>query len=74
MPQTTRLAIRPINHERGAAAFMTRKAKVDELLARLQRASDDHFGADPDHVLRGEAEALAEVEQYLRHAVDFSGA
>ena len=74
MPQTTRLAIRPSNQERSLAAFMARKAKVDELLARLQRASEDHFGADPDRVLWCEAGSLAEVEQYLQHAVDFIGA
>jgi hypothetical protein len=74
MPQTTRLAIRPCSQERSLATFLARKAKVDELLARLQRASDDHFGADPDRVLWGEAGSLAEVEQYLQHAVDFIGA
>jgi hypothetical protein len=47
---------------------------VDELLARLQRASEDHFGADPDRVLWAEAGSLAEVERHLQHAVDFIGA
>jgi hypothetical protein len=74
MPQTTRLAIRPTSQERSLAAFMTRKAKVDELLARLVRASEDHFGADPERVLWGEAGSLAEVERHLQHAVDFIGA
>lgn len=74
MPQTTRLAVRASNQERSLAAFMARKAKVDELLARLQRASEDHFGADPDRVLWCEAGSLAEVEQCLQHAVDFIGA
>lgn len=66
MPRTTRLAARPGNQQRSLAAFLDRKAKVDEPLARLQRASEDHFQADPDRVLWCEAGFL--------HAVEFIGA
>jgi hypothetical protein len=42
------------NQERSLAAFLARKAEFDALLAELQQASDNHFGADPEAVLWGE--------------------
>ena len=41
------------NQERSLAAFLAKKAEFDALLAELQQASDEHFGADPDAVLWG---------------------
>ncbi|HEV7264645.1 MAG TPA: hypothetical protein VGN83_06985 [Falsiroseomonas sp.] len=41
------------NQERSPAAFLKRKAEFDALLAELQQASDNHFGADPEAVLWG---------------------
>ena len=36
------------NREAALAAFVTKKAKIDEMLARLQSLSDDHFNCAPD--------------------------
>jgi len=44
--------------EASLAAFLKHKAEFDALLAELQQASADHFGADPEGVLWGEARAV----------------
>lgn len=43
------------NQQRSLNAFLAKKAEFDALLAELQQASADHFGADPDAVLWREA-------------------
>jgi hypothetical protein len=36
--------------EQALAAFVSKKAEIDRMLARLQALSDDHFGYAPDDV------------------------
>jgi hypothetical protein len=50
--------------------FLTKKAEFDELLAELQQASADHFGADPEAVLWGEAAWLADATAKLKQIAD----
>ncbi|WP_084864175.1 hypothetical protein [Salibaculum halophilum] len=38
------------NREAALAAFIGKKAEIDEMLARLQTLSDDHFNCSPDEV------------------------
>jgi hypothetical protein len=38
------------NREAALAAFIGKKVEIDEMLARLQALSDDHFNAHPDEV------------------------
>ena len=38
------------NKEAALAAFIGKKAEIDEMLARLQALSDDHFNCQPDEV------------------------
>jgi hypothetical protein len=38
------------NKEAALAAFIGKKAEIDEMLARLQALSDDHFNCHPDEV------------------------
>ena len=38
------------NREAALAAFIGKKAEIDEMLARLQALSDDHFNCHPDEV------------------------
>ena len=38
------------NKEAALAAFIAKKAEIDEMLARLQALSDDHFNCHPDEV------------------------
>jgi hypothetical protein len=58
------------NQERSLAAFLKHKAEFDALLAELQQASDDHFGADPEAVVWGEAAWLADATAKLRDIAD----
>ncbi len=58
------------NQQRSLDAFMARKAEFDAVLAELQQASSDHFGADPDAVLWGEAAWLADVATKLKDIAD----
>jgi hypothetical protein len=61
---------REANQQRSLAAFLTRKAEFDALLAELTQASADHFGADPEAVLWGEAEWLADATAKLKRIAD----
>ena len=36
--------------EEALAAFVSKKAEIDEMLTRLQALSDDHFGYSPDEI------------------------
>ena len=38
------------NRSNALAAFIGKKAEIDEMLARLQALSDDHFNCHPDEV------------------------
>ena len=38
------------NREAALNAFIGKKAEIDEMLARLQALSDDHFNCHPDEV------------------------
>jgi len=38
------------NKESALGAFIGKKAEIDEMLARLQALSDDHFNCHPDEV------------------------
>ena len=38
------------NREAALNAFIGKKAEIDEMLARLQGLSDDHFNCHPDEV------------------------
>ena len=58
------------NQERSLAAFLKHKAEFDALLAELQQASADHFGADPETVLWGEAAWLADANAKLKDIAD----
>ena len=51
------------NRANALAAFIGKKAEIDEMLARLQALSDDHFNAHPDEVNWGHVGTL---EHYAR--------
>ena len=38
------------NKEAALSAFIAKKAEIDEMLARLQALSDDHFNCAPDEI------------------------
>jgi hypothetical protein len=58
------------NQENSLAAFVTKKAEFDALLAELQQASAEHFGADPETVLWGEAAWLSDATAKLKDIAD----
>ncbi|WP_291830403.1 hypothetical protein [Bosea sp. (in: a-proteobacteria)] len=61
---------RESNQQRSLEAFLAKKAEFDALLAELQQASEDHFGADPEAVLWGEAAWLADATAKLKDIAD----
>jgi hypothetical protein len=52
------------------AAFVSRKAEIDEMLTRLQAFSDDHFGYSPDEITWSHAEGLAHYAELLKRVTD----
>lgn len=56
-------------HTDALAAFIARKAEVDELLARLAALSDEHFGFTPDEVNWRHAVALTAVADSLKQVL-----
>jgi len=58
------------NNDKALAAFMTRKAEIDTMLARLQALSDEHFEASPDDIHWGHVGDLADMSKNLREICD----
>ena len=58
------------NNDKALAAFLTRKAEIDTLLARLQTLSDEHFEASPDEIHWGHVGDLADISKNLREICD----
>ena len=44
------------NREAAIKAFMGKKAEIDDMLARLQSLSDEHFNCQPDEINWGHVE------------------
>jgi hypothetical protein len=59
-----------VNQQKSLEAFLAKKAEFDVLLAELQQMSADHFGADPEAVLWGEAANLSDWTRRLRAVTD----
>jgi hypothetical protein len=66
----TAMTKREANQQRSLEAFLAKKAEFDALLAELQGASADHFGADPETVLWGEAAWLSDATAKLKDIAD----
>ena len=52
-------------------AFAEKKAKIDEMLARIQAMSDEHFDLDPDSVSWGDVGSLGHIAESLKEISDF---
>lgn len=57
-------------NDKALAAFMTRKAEIDTMLARLQALSDEHFEANPDDIHWGHVGDLGDISKNLRVICD----
>ena len=51
-------------------AFISKKAEIDAMLARIAKLSEDHFGADPDKVNWGDVGTLEDYARHLRHITE----
>ncbi|MCP5353529.1 MAG: hypothetical protein H6926_10160 [Chromatiales bacterium] len=51
-------------------ALIGHKARIDEILSRLQEASGDHFGTNPDEIRWGDAGFLADIATSLQQISD----
>ena len=58
------------NREAALNAFIGKKAEIDEMLARLQALSGDHFNAHPDEVNWGDVGTLGHYASLLKRITD----
>jgi hypothetical protein len=58
--------------EQALAAFVSKKAEIDALLARLQALSDDHFGYSPDEVTWGHVGTLEHYAELLTRITEMA--
>ncbi|MBL4558038.1 MAG: hypothetical protein JKP98_15970 [Rhodobacteraceae bacterium] len=58
------------SNEAALNAFTARKAEIDELLARMQALSDDHFNCHPDEINWGDVGTLDHYASLLKRITD----
>jgi hypothetical protein len=58
------------NREAALAAFIGKKAEIDEMLTRLQSLSDDHFNCHPDEVGWATVGTLEHYASLLKRITD----
>jgi hypothetical protein len=56
--------------EDALAAFVSKKAEIDEMLTRLQALSDDHFNYSPDEIDWGHVGTLGYYAELLKRVTD----
>ena len=60
------------NQEKALAAFLAKKAEIDDRLARLQALSDDHFEVHPDKVTWTDVGDLGRYAELLQQITDIA--
>jgi len=58
------------SNEDALAAFVSKKAEIDEALARLQALSADHFGCAPDDITWSHVGTLEHHAELLERITD----
>ena len=58
------------NKEAALNAFIGKKTEIDEMLARLQALSDDHFNCHPDEINWGDVGTLEHYASLLKRITD----
>ena len=58
------------NREAALNAFLGKKAEIDEMLARLQSLSDEHFNTHPDHITWGDVGSLEHHASLLKRIIN----
>ena len=56
--------------EQALAAFVSKKAEIDAMLARIQALSDDHFNYSPDDVTWDHVGTLGYYAELLKRVTD----
>ena len=67
---TTRRATAP--NEKALESFLAAKAQIDQMLARIQTLSDEHFDTDPEAVHWGDVGTLNHHSSLLRQITDIA--
>jgi hypothetical protein len=60
------------SEEQALAAFVSKKAEIDAMLARLQALSADHFGYAPDEVTWAHVGSLEHYADLLKRIADMA--
>ena len=58
------------NKEAALNAFLGKKAEIDNMLARLQSLSDEHFNCQPDEINWGHVGTLEHYARLLKRITD----
>ena len=58
------------NREAAINAFIGKKAEIDDVLARLQSLSDEHFNCQPDEINWGHVGTLEHYASLLKRITD----
>jgi hypothetical protein len=58
------------NREAALNAFLSKKAEIDAMLARLQALSEDHFNGHPDEINWGDVGTLEHYASLLKRITD----
>ena len=58
------------SNEDALAAFVSKKAEIDAMLARLQALSDEHFGYAPDEVTWSHVGTLERYAELLKRITE----
>ena len=58
--------------EQALAAFVSKKAEIDEMLTRLQTLSDDHFGYSSDEIDWSHVGTLGYYAELLKRITDMA--
>ena len=56
--------------EQALAAFISKKAEIDEMLTRLRALSDHHFNYSPDEIDWGHVGTLGYYAEMLKRVTD----
>ena len=65
---TTRPATAP--NEKALESFLATKRRIDDMLARIQTLSNEHFNTDPDEIHWGDVGTLNHYSSLLRQITD----
>jgi hypothetical protein len=60
------------SNDHALAAFVSKKAEIDAMLARLQALSEDHFGYSPAEVTWAHVGTLEHYAELLKRLTDMA--